>query len=159
MAFIANNALLDPKSTAVANLTSFHFDQSGQVAKLSDDFMARTGKSLGRSKRDCDFLKGTVVNMTNFDSQEALDESMKASTKHIQENVKEIREKLFKIFENPNEHDLRILREQRIDKRRKAKLDERIKELKPRRDIIRKYVEREKKKIADTTAEKMKEIE
>ena len=36
---------------------------------------------------------------------------------------------------------------------------ERIKELKPRRDIIRKYVEREKKTIADTTAEKMKAIE
>ena len=66
---------------------------------------------------------------------------------------------MFKIFENPHEHDLRILREKRIDKRRKAKLDERIKELKPRRDIIRKYVEREKKKIADTTAEKMKAIE
>ena len=97
--------------------------------------------------------------MANLDLQDALDKSVKASTEHIQENVKEIREKMFKIFENPNEHDLRILREQRIDKRRKAKLDERIKELKPRRDIIRKYVEREKKKIADTTAEKMKAIE
>ena len=159
MAFMASNALLDPKSTAIANLTSFHFDQSGQVAKLSDEFMAQTGKSLARSKGNCDFLKGTVVHMTNFDSQDALDESVKLSTKHIQENVKEIREKMFKIFENPHEHDLRILREQRIDKRRKAKLDERIKELKPRRDIIRKYVEREKKKIANTTAEKMKAIE
>jgi len=38
------------------------------------------------------------------------------------------------------------------------KLDERMEELKPRRQVIRKYVEKEKQKIIETTAIKMKLI-
>ena len=53
---------------------------------------------------------------------------------------------------------MRVLREGRINKRRKLKLDERIEQLKPRREIIRRYVENEKKKILETTAIKMKLI-
>ena len=72
MATIAAPPLPEPKSTAIANLTSFHFDQSGQVAKLSDEFINRTGKSIERSKIDSNYLKTTVVNMSNADSQESL---------------------------------------------------------------------------------------
>ena len=96
--------------------------------------------------------------MSNADSQESLGNNVNNNSIQIQKNVEEIKNKLYKIFENPHEADLRVLREGRIDKRRKLKLDERIEQLKPRREIIRRYVENEKKKILETTAIKMKLI-
>ena len=143
---------------AIANLTSFHFDQSGQVAKLSDELISRTGKSIARSNIDCNYLKNTVLNMSNTDTQESLTKNVNVASAQIVKNVEEIKSKLYKIFENPHKSDLRVLRETRIDKRRKMKLDERIEELKPRREVIRKYVEKEKQKIIESTAMKMKLI-
>jgi hypothetical protein len=143
---------------AIANLTSFHFDQSGQVAKVSNEFINRTGKSIERSNIDCNYLKSTVLNMSNTDTQESLTKNVNVTSTQIVKNVEEIKSKLYKIFENPHKSDLRVLRETRIDERRKMKLDERMEELKPRRQVIRKYVEKEKQKIIETTAIKMKLI-
>ena len=139
-------------------LDTFYTKDLEVVETLLHEFINRTGKSIERSKIDSNYLKTTVVNMSNADSQESLGNNVNNNSIQIQKNVEEIKNKLYKIFENPHEADLRVLREGRIDKRRKLKLDERIEQLKPRREIIRRYVENEKKKILETTAIKMKLI-
>ena len=156
MAAIASAPIAPSKVKAIANLTSFHFDQSKEIITLSDDFLRSVNKSMERCNIDANFLRKSSEKMSNVaETEELLKDTIECSEK-IQREAQKVREKLFKIFENPHEHDLRLLREQRTKKERREAVNKRVDELANRRKVVKDFIDKQKKEINSSFEEAVK---
>lgn len=148
-----------PKSKAIANLSSFHFDQSAEVIALSDDFLLTMKKALDRSKIDASYLKETTEAISKVSQAEAVLAKSADFSQNIKCGTQNVRGKVYKFLEIPHDHDLRMMRDEALRENRKLLVNERVLELEGRRKLVRKYIQRETKKIDDNIALQLKKLE
>jgi hypothetical protein len=148
-----------PKPKAIANLSSFHFDQSAEVIALSDDFLLTTKKALDRLKIDASYMKDTTEAIAKVSEAEVLLAKSVEFSDNIKCGTQNIREKVYTFLEISHEHDLRMMRDETLRENRKVLVNERVIELEGRRKLVRKYIQRETKKIDDHIALQLKKLE
>ena len=86
-----------------------------------------------------------------------------AKSVEFSDNIKcgtqNIREKVYTFLEISHEHDLRMMRDETLRENRKVLVNERVIEREGRRKLVRKYIQRETKKIDDHIALQLKKLE